>query len=366
MEILLPSPLIYPHSTGGMELFNHHLACEAARRGHEVHLISRKPFPCAGKLRFHRLMTRNQRIDAVQIIAYGLLHPRLQILHVGYASNSYLVYATNHLCRWRRLPYVVNIHGGGMHPWTDQAASRRFFANANAVMAVSRRLQKGYTQRLERSVEYIPPIIPFVMPAASREYLRAKLGFESSVFVFLIVGSIKEIKGSDFMIRTILSMGKEALARDRLRFVFLGDGPLRRPLEQEVTEAGLQQHVIFKGLVPHERVGPYFKAADAFLIPSKFEGTPVALLEALFHGLPVVGSDTEGIADIIDDAMTGFLFKPFDASALVEKIQLLIHDPRLRTCFGQAGRRLFEAEYSFDRVMDRHLSILQAAAEANR
>ena len=364
ISFLMISPLIYPHHTGGLELFNFHLACETSRRGNDVHLLTRKLLPGIESIKIHRFFTRSWLVDALQTLLFCSFNSHVQAMHIPYTSNSNLVYPINLLPHRRQIPHVVYIHGGGMHPWKDPAASRRFFHSASAVMAVSKRLQKEYAQRIDRPVEYIPPMIPFQMPVTGKVKLRLCLGFGPSDLIFLVVGSIKEIKGSDFLVRTILSMERGFLGHYHLRFVFLGDGPLRKPLEQEISSAGLQAHVIFKGLIPHEKVGDYFKAADVFLIPSKFEGTPLALLEALFHGLPAIGSDVEGINDILDDGHTGLLFKPFDSVALVEKIISLIQAPGLRKRLGQTGRQLFDAEYSFNRVMDRHLAVLQAAAES--
>lgn len=365
MKILIPSPLIYPHYTGGMEIFNYHFVRETLRRGHRVHLITREALPGIEAVKIHRLLSRNWRLDCLQI-TYRLLRMNgSAAVHVPYASNSRLVYSIN-LCRklGRPVPYMVYIHGGGMHPWADASSQQSFFRGASHVAAVSRTLKDAYEKRMERNVEYLPPIIPFQMPQPDKIALRSRLGFSASDFVFVMVGSVKKIKGSDFLVDTVLSMDRRFVEQHGLRFVFLGDGPLRAELSRRVSAARLEEHIVFKGLVSHEEVGVWLKAADAYLIPSLFEGTPVALLEALFHGLPAIGTDTEGIADIIEDGRTGLLFQPSDRACLIRQIETLIRSPERSTSLGRAGRRLFESDYSFARVMDRHLAILQETAVA--
>jgi glycosyltransferase involved in cell wall biosynthesis len=364
MKILMPSPLIYPCYTGGMEIFNFHFVSEAARRGNEVHLIARKGLQSIEKVKIYPLLSHNWRLDCFEIMCRAIRMSGTAVVHFPYSSNSRHVYAMN-LSRKlsRALPYFAYIHGGGMHTWKDAAAQDAFFRGASHVAAVSKTIKKEYEKRLDREVEYIPPVIPFQMPSADRAALRSRFAFGPSDFVFVLVGSIKKIKGSDFFVDAVLSLERAFLERHGLRFVFIGDGPLKIELERKVASANLEERIIFKGLVPHEEVGTWLRAADAFLIPSQFEGTPIAMLEALFHGIPVIGSDTDGIADIIEDGRTGLLFKPLDGTALIKQIKTLVQFSEIRRTLGRAGKMLFDREYSFSRVMDRHLSILHAVAE---
>ena len=362
MNILLISPLIYPAYTGGLEIFNYHFARALDSLGREIHLISRQSSKKDGNIKCHRLLTKNPKIDYLQICFSILALRSINVIHVPYTSNSNLIYPLNQICKYRRIPYVVYIHGGGMHPWQDPEASLRFFRNAGTVMAVSKRLKKGYEERLNRCIEFIPPVIPFRMPESRRHMLRKRLGFESTDLLFLIVGSLKAIKGSDFLVETILKIGKAYLEKSNIRFMFLGEGPMKYALDRKVKEAGFQKYVIFKGLVPHEQVAYHFKSADAYLIPSKFEGTPLSLLEALFHGLPSIGSNTSGINDILEDEKTGLLFKPFNSYDLIEKVKMLVHNCAIRNKIGKAGRKLYEDEYTFDRIIKRHLHVLSNTA----
>jgi glycosyltransferase involved in cell wall biosynthesis len=159
-------------------------------------------------------------------------------------------------------------------------------------------------------------------------------------------------------------MDSDFIERHNLRFVYYGDGPLRAELAQKVSKVGFGERIIFKGLIPHEEVGACFKAADAYLIPSQFEGTPLALLEALFHGLPAIGSDIDGIADIIVDGRSGLLFRPLDGAGLIHQIKTLVQSPELARALSEEGKRIFDSNYSFSRVMDRHLDILRAASKS--
>ena len=98
-------------------------------------------------------------------------------------------------------------------------------------------------------------------------------------------------------------------------------------------------------------------AADIFAIPSRWEGLPLVLVEAMAAGLPVVGSRTRGIADIVVDGESGLLSPVGDHAALGESVSRLARDPVLRRSLGEAGADLARRNYDIERTYERYLRI---------
>ena len=148
----------------------------------------------------------------------------------------------------------------------------------------------------------------------------------------------------------------EAFARlpapPRLRIV--GEGPERAHLEKLVADRGLSDRVTFAGFVAD--AASCFAEAQFSLLVSRFEGLPNAVLESMAHGVPVIGTDIPGIAQLIDDGTDGLLVPPGDPAALAAAIERLASDEALRVRLGAAARARAE-RYSWDRCADRHVEV---------
>ncbi len=161
------------------------------------------------------------------------------------------------------------------------------------------------------------------------------------LFRVVCVASFEEVKGHRYLV--------EACALLRARGVpvvcdLIGEGPLRRAIEARVAAAGLRQIVRFHGGLPRPEVSRLLAAADAAVLAShptrsgKREGIPVALMEAMASGLPVVATAISGIPELVQSGLTGFLVPPRDPDALADALQRLAADPDLRQQMGTAGR----------------------------
>lgn len=182
-----------------------------------------------------------------------------------------------------------------MERWVRQHATAGLAASGQAAAAL-------YGPDWQRDPRYrllycgIDPA-PFHAPA-DRAACRAEFGLAADALVIGHVGSFKPVKNHAFLVE----IAAEVVRREpRARFLLVGDGPLRPDIERRVQAAGLSDYVVFAGLrgdVPRLLRG----ALDVFLLPSLYEGLPVAGLEAQAAGLPLVLSDTiTAEADVIPE-----------------------------------------------------------------
>jgi len=142
----------------------------------------------------------------------------------------------------------------------------------------------------------------------------------------------------------LLDAFRRALAQEpRLRLDMVGSGPLFPAACQCVRAFGLESHVTLHGARPNEVVQAMMKEADLFIQHSVTdangdeEGLPVAILEAMAHGLPVVSTRHAGIPEAVEDGVTGLLVAEEDSSGMSERISLLALHPATRYAFGRAG-----------------------------
>lgn len=129
-----------------------------------------------------------------------------------------------------------------------------------------------------------------------------------------------------------------------VRFVIAGDGPESGPLREKAAALGLADRVRFAGHVSDMR--EIYASADALLLTSRYEGTPLTVLEAMAMRVPVVASRLDGIAEVITDGADGFLVPRGDVDAFADRVLALLADPALRKRITEAARKKVETTYS--------------------
>jgi glycosyltransferase involved in cell wall biosynthesis len=156
-----------------------------------------------------------------------------------------------------------------------------------------------------------------------------------------VVASLNEHKGHEYLIEALANMVKEY---PNLECFFLGDGKLKTKLQSQARNLGIDQNIVFNGY--QTNVLRYLRDADIFVLPSVHEGMSNALLEAMACRLPIVATDVGGNREVVSDGVSGYLVPPRDPRALAEKILPLVRDNKLRERFGNAGRKIAEADFS--------------------
>ncbi|MES1255638.1 MAG: glycosyltransferase family 4 protein, partial [Acidobacteriota bacterium] len=136
----------------------------------------------------------------------------------------------------------------------------------------------------------------------------------------------------------------------------VGDGPLRADLESLAQANGVAVH--FAGRLAHDALAGLFRRAQVFVLPSRYEGNPKVLVEAMACGVPVVGTRVPGIADVIADRQNGLLCDSSVESLRAAMVELL-RDAGLRTRLANAGRRYVEAHCSLGAAVASERALLE-------
>lgn len=152
----------------------------------------------------------------------------------------------------------------------------------------------------------------------------------------LYVGNLEQPKRVDTILRGFAQL------KQRGAFVLriVGRGTLRAELETLAAELGIADSVEFMGAARHERVAALMAGADVFVHCSAHEGLPVAIVEAIRAGLPVVAAAVGGIPDLVRDGENGFLLAPDDAAGFGEKMEMLMTDSELREEMATRAKKL--------------------------
>jgi glycosyltransferase involved in cell wall biosynthesis len=248
------------------------------------------------------------------------------------------------------IPSVLTLHGGHhyrekkLRRWLLRRAARR----SASVIAVSSETARQLTHDLSLHPEEVQ-VIPNGTPMVSGEAERGRriLGTCPDTVTVLAVGRLIQVKGFDILSRAArLLQGTDA----RTRMVVAGDGEERRVLEGMNEEDSTGGQLSFLGM--RDDIPDLMAGADIFVMPSRSEGLPMALIEAMAAGLPVVASSVGGIPEVVEHGVHGLLVDPEDPAALAEAIAILSSDPALRARMGRAGHHRVKARFSIDAMVD--------------
>jgi len=176
---------------------------------------------------------------------------------------------------------------------------------------------------------------------------RDQYGYEENDIVLAYVGRIGPEKNLPFLLRAYAGVVQ---AVEQVKLLIVGDGPERENLEDRVNHMGLKKYITFTGRVPYEQVPAFLAMADIFVSASASEVHPLSVIEALASGLSVLGIDSPGVGDIIEDGINGQLVSQGDISAYTAKLTRLIVDRELRIRLGSHAK-LDASSYAIDRTV---------------
>jgi glycosyltransferase involved in cell wall biosynthesis len=243
------------------------------------------------------------------------------------------------------------------HTWSFEGEPLRRLLDRHVIGRLASTVLAVSQQDRERiiSIEHVPPekvvhlpngISPLV--ASGRADVRAELGIAPSAPLVTTVSVLRPQKALDILVRAAQLVHG---ALPEARILIVGDGPERDALTALVQELGLAGVVVFAGV--RTDVGDLLAASDIVASSSAFEGSPLALMESLGAGKPVVATRVGGVPEIVRDGLEGLLVPPGDPTALADALLTLLRDSGLRDRMGAAGRERQRTEFDIGVMVNR-------------
>jgi glycosyltransferase involved in cell wall biosynthesis len=174
-------------------------------------------------------------------------------------------------------------------------------------------------------------------------WLKKSFNIPSESQVGVAIGRLEWVKGFDVLISAMKIITAKV---PNFHCLIVGDGPQRQKLEEMSSEYGVDNHIIFAGFQPLSNVYNLLKSSDMMIMPSRSEGTPMALLEAASFSSAIIASNVGGIPDVVSDGSEAVLVPPEDAKSLADGIVLLCKDSSLKNRLGIAARARVKSAFA--------------------
>jgi len=251
-----------------------------------------------------------------------------------------------------RVPIVIGTevnlyqHKRALHAWAENWLMR----GTDAVVASAASVRDFYVEQVgadPAKVEVIYNAVDWsqLQAATGRDEMRASAGIPIEVPLLGIIARLTEQKAHRVLFDAMAD--RPELARVHLAVV--GDGHLRRELEQRAGQPGLSGRIHFLGA--RRDLGNILAAIDVFVMPSLWEGLPLSLVLAMGAGLPVVATRVAGIPEVVQDDVNGLMVPPNDSARLGAALAALVGDAAMRARLGNAARDFVRPRFGIDRYV---------------
>jgi len=182
----------------------------------------------------------------------------------------------------------------------------------------------------------------FYKPSEPTYHEKYKDGMDN---LLIFVGRIIEQKGLKYLIEAMPEVLKE---HPKTRLLITGKGKFKDRHIQEVKKLGLENNIMFPGFVPEEEMPNLYSSADIFVLPSLWEVFPIAMLEALASGAPLLASDAGGNAEMIEQDGNGRVCERGNSKALADNLRIMLDDPNKLKTMGQRSREIAVDRFDWD------------------
>jgi glycosyltransferase involved in cell wall biosynthesis len=265
-------------------------------------------------------------------------------------------------------PVVLVMYGAEVFVLKDNPILKFIIKQSDHVIGISQyTLDKTIRVQRPRAYSLIPPGVDVnrFRKCADTAHVRRKLaqqGIDFSIPLVFALGKFIERKGFSYLIEAIAMLQKS----QPVQLMIGGRGPLKGALQQQVSNLGIVDQVVFLDYISDDELPAYYTVADVCVSPSIIdlqgdtEGLGMVLLEALACETPCVASRVGGIVDIVQDGMNGLLVEPKNSADLADKIQWLINNDRLRQEMGTQGRLFVKEHFSWQVKAHEILTVYQA------
>ncbi|MGZ4902272.1 MAG: glycosyltransferase family 4 protein [Halobacteriota archaeon] len=369
MKVIIVSP--YYAGVGGLQQYTYNIATGLQRKGCEVTVITCSYRPSEDGPQVYTLppltTISNTPFSVCWFQVIKKLIDRLNPDVVnGHLPVPYMADVAARVCGNR--PYVLTYHNDavGIDTVTKllvgtyyQVLGKGTIRRARHIITTSRHYaeRSPYLKGCLNKVSVVPPGVDVAAfnPTRYSGYLRDMHGIEGTIVLF--VGQLSKAhrhKGLPLLIQALQSIDDPAMT-----LVIVGDGNARSDYVTYARQKGVEDRIIFAGLIPQEEMPLYYRGADMTVLPTytNAEGFGMVLAEANACGRPVIGTKVGGVPSVITDGYNGLLIEPGDLQGLVQAIQALTQNKELAARLGRNGSEKVNKEFTWTKSIARTIDV---------
>ena len=328
---------VYPYSIGGVEIHVNRIANELSK-SRRVAVLFEAEKSLNGEHSWQDVRVRKQVppllyfITAIFAAIRSRVKPNVIIAHTGYAP----LFVGYILSKILNTPFIPVMHGSdirtvGRSSWIKYI-QKMVLVKSTRILCVSEEIKGILVEeyRIQR------PTIRIVTNGFDKEllaYQYKKIDSNRPKLVF--VGYLRWEKDPLLALKVINQLKEK---KSNILLTLIGEGDLRKEMEAYIDKSGLKKHVRLIGRRPHNEVIRTMTESDIFILTSRHEGRPIALIEAMALAKPIVATNINGVRELIEHEQNGLLVPVNNADAMAKKIQDILRNQELAAALGKQAR----------------------------
>ncbi|MBT2289824.1 glycosyltransferase family 4 protein [Paenibacillus albidus] len=245
------------------------------------------------------------------------------------------------------IPIIAAYHGGSIHKWI-MPIKKRTLHKAAFLTTLNEDEHRSMVAQFPSMADRIKLVPNFVNSSVfykrNKEEARATLGLDPGSRYIITVGRLFEHqKGHSLLVEA----AKQLREMKDMKILIAGSGPDEQSLKELIRENGLEDSFILLGSIRDKEVlANYYNASELFVLPSRYEGLPLVILEASACGLPTVAFNVMGVRGLVRDGVNGLLAENLDPAALADALGQLLGNPALCAEMGGAASEIVRSNYT--------------------
>lgn len=361
-------------SIGGSGLIATQLGIGLAEKGHEVHFISRtRPFKldenldnvffhCVEEIEYPLFDTALYTFSLTAKIVEVVAQHHLDVVHAHYSiPHSLCAFLASEISAFK-FPTITTIHGTDvtivgqdkpLYPLNE------FSINQSSVVTTVSSFQRKYIKShfdIKNPIDVIHNFVDINSFNPNNFSLRTRQSFaEDDEKILMHISNFRPVKNTS----AVISAFQLVQQKIKSRLVLLGSGPDLEKMKALGKELGLINNITFLGDITH--VEDVLPIADCVIQPSFNESFSMVVLEAMACSVPTVSSNVDGIPEVVDEGVTGFMVDPDDIVGLASPIIELFSNEALRIDMGKQGRKRAEIVFSWDSKVNQYIECYEKA-----
>ncbi|MGO2765975.1 MAG: glycosyltransferase family 4 protein [Streptococcus thermophilus] len=268
--------------------------------------------------------------------------PDVVHMHMSYKGSFTRKFFLHKLCKKNNIPDIIHLHGSEFKKWFDESDDKKKEQIQTLLKESAGFIVLG--DKWNKAVKEIEPKTNTVVVSNTVHIPDYTVEWKQP-FTILFMGVLIKRKGVADLINAIYLLNKENKL-DNVRLVIAGSGAEEAELKAMCTQLGLDNYIEFAGWTAGEKKEKLFRESQMLVLPSYNEGLPIAILEAISCGMPVVATNVGDISSAVIDGENGYLIEPGDVLAIKQAIEKIVWDPEVFNKMVTASRQLAESGFS--------------------
>ncbi len=294
------------------------------------------------------------------------INPDIIHIHWGFPQGLPLMYS--------KIPYIITIYGGEVFMAKKFHLIRildRIIKNSYKTFTLTRGLTKVMREFGFKSKLYSIPLgfdTKIFNPNIKNYQAIRKKYCKDNELMILCVARLVEKKGHEYLIDAFSKVYKK---KKNIKLVLVGTGYLKEKLEARIKKLNLTKKIFLTGEISHDILPKYYKAADIFVLPSIIDSQAdretqgVVYAEAMATKLPVIGTNTGGIPDIISNKKVGILVEQKNSNQLAKAMEKLLNSKKLREYYAENAYKHVMKSFTWEKIANKYIKIYKEIKKAD-